>query len=74
MKKLKLAKMACNERLKFLRLEKGLTQIAMAKKMNKSRGWIAMLEFREKNMSVRNAFLLADFFKISLDFLLRGKK
>jgi len=66
--------MASNERLKYFRLKKGLTQTQMAKKIGKSRGWIAMLEYRKENMSLKNAFILADFFKISLDLLLRGKK
>jgi len=73
MKRQNLKKMATNERIQFFRKELGLTQLEMGAKIGKNRQWLANLENR-RPLSVANAFILADFFKISLDLLLRGKK
>jgi len=68
-----LKKMAPNERIQFFRKELGLTQLEMGKAIGRNRQWLANLESR-RALSVANALMLADFFKISLDLLLRGKE
>jgi len=70
---IKFDKLTVNQRIKTLRLQKGLTQSEMAHELGKTRTWLTNLEFRDGTMSQKNAIIFADYFKVSLDLLLRGK-
>ena len=57
------------ENVKFLRKEKGLGQVELAKKIGVSKGNVSLREngLREPNMS--NLIAIAKFFDVSIDFL-----
>ena len=67
------AKLTPKQRIKTLRLQKGLTQSDMAKELGKTRTWLVNLEWYDGRLSQKNAVIIADYFNISLDRLLRGK-
>ncbi len=58
-----------SENFKFLRMESGLGQEILAKKLKVSKGIISLWEngLREPNMS--SLITIADFFNVSIDFL-----
>ncbi|MDF2523247.1 MAG: helix-turn-helix domain protein [Clostridiales bacterium] len=58
------------ERLKFLRLEKNLTQKQLGDKLNKPRGTIATWESGNGTPDISTIVDIADFFGVSLDYLL----
>lgn len=60
--------------LKFLRQEKGIGQIELAKQIGVSKGIISLWEngLREPNMS--SLIALANFFEISIDYLVGLEK
>jgi len=58
------------ERIKILRLEKKLTQIEFAKKLNMSNGTIGSWETGAVLPSVSVLIKIADFFEVSTDYLL----
>ena len=62
------------ERLKELRIEKGIGQIELAKAVNVSKGIISLWEngLREPNMS--SLIVIAKYFKVSIDFLVGLEK
>lgn len=57
-------------RLKELRIEKGLLQSDIAKIINKSERTVGFYETGERDMNTETLAILADFFKCSIDFLL----
>ena len=57
-------------RLKKLRLEKGLLQSDIAKILNKSDRIIGFYETGDRDMSTDTLSKLADFFNVSIDYLL----
>lgn len=57
------------ERLKELRLEKGLGQKQLAKLIGVASGAIAFWELDKRTPSLDNAMLVAKFFGVSLDYL-----
>lgn len=59
-----------NERMKALREEKGLYQKELAEKLSISRASIAMYESGERIPNLESLVNIADFFEVSLDYLL----
>lgn len=57
------------DRLKELRMQKDLSQSALAKKLNISKSTISMLEVGARQPSIEVLELIADFFNVSLDYL-----
>lgn len=57
-------------RLKELRKEKGLTQIELAKLLNVSDRSVGFYETGERDPDTDTLKLLADFFNVSIDYLL----
>ena len=70
---IKFEELTPKQRIKTLRLQKGLTQSEMAKELGKTRTWLVNLEWYDGRLSQKNAIIIADYFNISLDRLLRGK-
>lgn len=58
-----------SERLKELRLEKGLTQVQLAKESGISQAGIAKWETGDRSPSVDCLIALAKYFKVSIDYL-----
>ena len=61
------------ERLKELRLEKGLNQEQLAKVLNIGKASVSDWETGKSEPVFSNAIMLADFFDVSLDYL-AGRK
>lgn len=59
-----------SERLKELRREKDLTQLQFAKIFSVSGGTVAMWETGKREPNYETTMQLADFFNVSLDYLL----
>lgn len=59
-----------SQRLKELRIEKGLTQDQLSAKTGLSHGCIAMLELEKRAPTASTISILADFFECSTDYLL----
>lgn len=57
-------------RLKELRIEKGLLQSDIAKIINKSDRIVGFYEKGERDMNTETLAILADFFNVSIDYLL----
>lgn len=62
--------MLFKDRLKSLREDSDLTQEELAKILNLSRSAIASYEATDKEPSILTLIKIADFFNISLDYLL----
>ena len=58
-----------SERFKELRLEKGLTQVRLAKESGISQAGIAKWETGDRSPSVDCLIALAKYFKVSIDYL-----
>ena len=58
-----------SERLKELRLEKNLTQTALAQETGISQAGIAKWETGDRNPSVDCLIILAKFFGVTIDYL-----
>ena len=63
-----------HQTIKKLRLEKGLSQGELAKKLNLSRQTYTQIETGSRDLTVPEAQKLAEFFNISLDDFLQGKE
>lgn len=59
------------QRLKSLRKEIGLSQEALAKKLNLDKSTIAKYETEKISPSIEMLIIFAKFFKVSTDYLLR---
>ena len=57
------------EKLKELRIEKGIGQIELAKAINVSKGIISLWENGLREPKLSNLIALAKFFEVSLDYL-----
>lgn len=57
------------EKLKELRIEKGVGQIALAKALNVSKGIISLWENGQREPKLSNLVLIAKFFHVSIDYL-----
>ena len=57
------------ERLKELRLEKGVGQIELAKAIDVSKGIISLWENGLREPKLSNLIALAKFFEVSIDYL-----
>lgn len=55
--------------LKELRLEKGMGQVALAKEIGVSKGVISMWENGLREPTMSSLMLLADYFGVSIDFI-----
>ena len=62
--------MTFGEILKELRKKKGLTQVQFAEIFNISKGTIAMWEINQRQPDKDTLSALADYFKVSVDYLL----
>ena len=57
------------ERIKYLRLEKGLGQEALAKELGASRSVISLWENGLREPSMSSLIALAKFFHVSIDYI-----
>ena len=57
------------DKLKDLRLEKGIGQIELSKHLNVSKGIISLWETGKREPKLSNLVSIARFFKVSIDFL-----
>ncbi len=57
------------KRLKDLRLERGLGQVALAKMLNVSKGIISAWENDKNEPLLSNLISMAKFFEVSIDYL-----
>ncbi len=57
------------EKLKELRLEKGIGQVELAKELNVSKGIISLWENGLREPKLSNLVALAKFFGVSIDYL-----
>lgn len=57
------------EKLKELRIEKGVGQVELAKAINVSKGIISLWENGLREPKLSNLIELANFFEVSLDYL-----
>lgn len=57
-------------KIKNLRKEKGLTQLELSKQLNMSRSVLSMLEANKQGTSQSNLKKIADFFDVTIDYLL----
>lgn len=62
--------MDISHNLKKLRLEKGLTQIELSKNLNINRATYAHYETGRREPDIETLKLLADYFNVSVDYLL----
>lgn len=62
--------MICLNRLKQLRLERSLLQSDVAKVIKKSERIVGFYETGERDMNTETLSTLADFFNVSIDYLL----
>lgn len=60
--------------LKDLRLEKNIGQVELAKALNVSKGIISLWENGLREPSMNSLILLADFFDVSIDYLVGRSK
>ena len=61
--------MSFGERLKDLRNERNLGQVELAKILNLSKGIISLWENNLREPKLSNLISLAEFFKVSIDYL-----
>jgi len=57
------------ERLRELRVEKGLSQDDLAKATGISQDAISRWELKQRTATIDNVITLANFFKVSIDYL-----
>lgn len=57
------------ERLKALRLEKGIGQIQLAKELNVGKSVISLWELNGCDPTLTNLIKLSEFFEVSIDYL-----
>lgn len=57
------------EKLRVLRTDKGLSQIALAKELNVSKSVISLWELDGSDPTLSNLIKISDFFGVSIDFL-----
>ena len=57
-------------RLKQLRKEKGISQLKLALDLNMSQNTISRYETGEREADYRTLILIADYFNVSIDYLL----
>ena len=62
--------MSFAERSKYLRKEKGLSQVELAKALNISKACISMIEIGKNEPTAITLIKYADFFQCSIDYLL----
>jgi transcriptional regulator with XRE-family HTH domain len=58
-----------NERLKELRIEKGVGQVELAQAVNVSKGIISLWENGLREPKLSNLIVLANYFNVSIDYL-----
>ena len=65
--------MELSERLKELRIKRGLSQYDLAKRLGVSKSTISMIEVGSRQPSIEMMETLCDYFNVSMDYL-RGKE
>ena len=58
------------QRLRSLRVEKGMTQLELGEALGVAQGTIGFYESGARSMTISNAIQLADFFDVSVEYLL----
>lgn len=64
--------MEINERIRKIRKERGITAKFVAEKVNISPALLSEIERGKLNVSIKLAIDLADFFGVTVDYLVRG--
>ena len=62
------------EQLLVLRKEVGMTQVELADKLSVSKGTVAMWETGKRETSYSMLISIADFFEVTVHYLLTGKE
>ena len=62
------------KKLKFLRIDKGLTQLELAEILNMSPNFIGMIERGERNTTVENVFKISRALKVKASSLFEDSK
>lgn len=65
---------AINDRIFTLRTQAGISQQRLADDLNLSRRAISLLETGRRTPDIQSVLLLADYFQISLDYLVKGSR
>lgn len=63
---------ACGKRVRQLRKQKNLTQLALCEKLNISETYLRKIESGERSASIDLYIEIAAFFRVSLDYLILG--
>lgn len=63
---------ACGKRIRQLRKQHGLTQLGFCEKLNISETHLRKIESGERNASIDLYIEIAEFFHVSLDYLILG--
>ena len=61
-------------RLKMLRKQKGISQLKLAMDLNMNQNSISRYENGERQADYRTLILFADYFNVSIDFLINGEE
>ncbi|MDY6367457.1 MAG: helix-turn-helix transcriptional regulator [Clostridia bacterium] len=57
------------DRFRYLRLEKGLSQIELAKQLQVSKSVISLWELNGSDPTLTNLIKISEFFNVSIDYL-----
>lgn len=63
---------ACGKRVRQLRRQHNLTQLALCEKLNISETYLRKIESGERSASIDLYIEIAEFFHVSLDYLILG--
>lgn len=65
---------AINDRIFSLRAQAGISQQRLADDLNLSRRAISLWETGRRTPDIQSVLLLADYFQVSLDYLVKGSR
>lgn len=65
---------AINDRIFTLRTQAGISQQRLADDLNLSRRAISLWETGRRTPDIQSVLLLADYFQVSLDYLVKGSR
>lgn len=65
---------AINDRIFILRTQAGISQQRLADDLNLSRRAISLWETGRRTPDIQSVLLLADYFQVSLDYLVKGSR
>lgn len=63
-----------NDRIFTLRTQAGISQQRLADDLNLSRRTISLWETSKRTPDIQSVLLLADYFQVSLDYLVKGSR